>query len=220
MYTIAIDGPAGAGKSTIAKRVAKALNILYLDTGAMYRTVAHKALREGIAIDSEPDVRGMLEKTDVRVKYMNGAQRMFESGKDVTEFIREHEISKAASDISRHPCVRMAMVELQRSIAKEQSVVMDGRDIGTFVLPNAKHKFFITATPQERAKRRYLELEQKGGLGEETLASIEAAIRARDEADANRAFAPLKKAVDAVLIDTTLLSIDEAVQKVLEELTR
>ncbi len=218
MYTIAIDGPAGAGKSTVAKRVAKALDILYLDTGAMYRTVAYKALSEGVPVEDEAAVQKMLENTDVRVKYEDGAQRMFESGADVTAFIRAHEISKAASDISKHPAVRVAMVELQRAIAKEQSVVMDGRDIGTFVLPEAKHKFFLTAAPGERAKRRLLELEQTGKLGGETLESIEASIRARDAQDANRAFAPLRKADDAVLIDTTSMTIDQAVEKVLERL--
>ncbi len=218
MYTIAIDGPAGAGKSTIAKRVAKALDILYLDTGAMYRTVAYKALKEGVPVEDEAAVQKMLETTDVRVQYMDGAQRMFESGEDVTAYIREHAISKAASDISKHPCVRIAMVELQRRIASEQSVVMDGRDIGTFVLPGAKHKFFLTATPEERAKRRWLELEQTGKLAGETLENIEASIRARDEQDANRAFAPLKQAEDAVLIDTTRLTIDEAAERVLEML--
>ncbi len=218
MYTIAIDGPAGAGKSTIAKRVAKALDILYLDTGAMYRTVAYKALNEGVPIENEALVAKMLETADVSVQYIDGAQRMFESKRDVTAYIREHAISKAASDISKHPCVRVAMVELQRKIAQEQSVVMDGRDIGTFVLPGAKHKFFLTATPEERAKRRWLELEQTGKLSGETLASIEASIRARDEQDSNRAFAPLKQAEDAVLIDTTRLTIDEAVEKVLERL--
>ncbi len=218
MFTIAIDGPAGAGKSTVAKRVAKALDILYLDTGAMYRTVAHKALSEGVPVDDEAAVAKMLKTTAVRVKYENGAQRMFEGGKDVTAFIRAHEISKAASDISRHPSVRMAMVELQREIAKEQSVVMDGRDIGTFVLPKAQYKFYLTAAPGERAKRRLLELEQAGKFGGETLESIETSIRARDEADASRAFAPLKRAEDAVFIDTTRMTIEEAVEKVLESL--
>ncbi len=218
MITIAIDGPAGAGKSTVAKRVAKALDILYLDTGAMYRTVAYKALSEGVPVGDEAAVQKMLESTDVRVKYENGAQRMLEGGMDVTAFIRAHEISKAASDISRHPSVRVARVELQREIAKEQSVVMDGRDIGTFVLPKARHKFFLTAEPGERAKRRWLELKQAGKLSGETLESIEASIRARDEADANRAFAPLKQAEDAILVDTTRLTIDEAVEKVLERL--
>ncbi len=218
MYTIAIDGPAGAGKSTVAKRVAKALDILYLDTGAMYRTVAYKALKEGVPVENEAAVQKMLESTDVRVKYENGAQRMLEGGKDVTAFIRDHEISKAASDISKHPSVRIAMVELQREIALEQSVVMDGRDIGTFVLPKAKHKFFLNAAPAERAKRRWLELKQAGKLSGETLESIEDSIRARDEADANRAFAPLKQAEDAILVDTTRLTIDEAVEKVLERL--
>ena len=143
---------------------------------------------------------------------------MFENGVDVTGFIRAHGISMAASDISKHPSVRMAMVELQREIASEQSVVMDGRDIGTFVLPKAKHKFFLTAAPEERAKRRLLELKQTGRLGGETLESIEASIRARDAQDASRAFAPLKQAEDAVVIDTTRLTIDEAAQKILETL--
>ncbi len=218
MYTIAIDGPASAGKSTVAKRVAKALDILYLDTGAMYRTIAYKALSAGVSVEDEAAVQKMLENTAVRVRYIDGAQRMFESGKDVTAFIRAHEISKAASDISKHPCVRVAMVELQREIASEQSVVMDGRDIGTFVLPEAKHKFFLTAAPGERAKRRWIELKQEDKLGDETLESIEASIRARDAADASRAFAPLRQAEDAVLIDTTSLTIDEAVEKVLERL--
>lgn len=210
---IAIDGPAGAGKSTIAKLLAAKLYILYLDTGAMYRAVGLKALNSGVSVTDEAAVEKMLKNTKVDVSVENGVQRVFLDGTDVSAEIREHRVSKAASDISAVPCVRYKMVELQREIAKKRDTVLDGRDIGTFVLPNAEHKFFLTASVDERAKRRYNELIKKGESCE--LSKIKADITERDYNDTHRALAPLKKADDAVEVDTTNLSIDEVVNVLL-----
>ena len=159
---IAIDGPAGAGKSTIAKLLAKKLGILYLDTGAMYRAVGLKAIENGVDVTDETAVKKMLDSTTVDVKSEEGVQHVYLDGKDVTGKIREHRVSKAASDISAVPCVRYKMVDLQREIAARCDTVLDGRDIGTFVLPNAEYKIFLTASVAERARRRYEELKAKG----------------------------------------------------------
>lgn len=210
---IAIDGPAGAGKSTIAKLLAAKLGILYLDTGAMYRAVGLKALNSGVSVTDEAAVEAMLKNTKVDVSVENGVQLVFLDGADVSAEIREHRVSKAASDISAVPCVRYKMVELQREIAKKRDTVLDGRDIGTFVLPGAEHKFFLTASVDERAKRRYNELIKKGESCE--FDKIKADITERDYNDTHRALAPLKKADDAVEVDTTKLSIDEVVSVLL-----
>lgn len=162
MINIAIDGPSGAGKSTVAKMISRKLNILYLDTGAMYRAVGLKALRNNVDISSETEVKTMLDDTNVEIRYENGVQKIFLDKENVDGFIREHAVSKAASDISAIPCVRLKMVELQREIAFKNDCVLDGRDIGSFVLPNAFPKVFLTASPQERAKRRQLQLAEKG----------------------------------------------------------
>ena len=198
---IAIDGPAGAGKSTIAKLLAKKLGILYLDTGAMYRAVGLKAIENGVDVTDETAVKKMLDSTTVDVKSEEGVQHVYLDGKDVTGKIREHRVSKAASDISAVPCVRYKMVDLQREIAARCDTVLDGRDIGTFVLPNAEYKIFLTASVAERARRRYEELKAKGE--ECTLESVASDIEKRDYNDSHRALAPLRKADDAVEIDTS-----------------
>ena len=209
---IAIDGPAGAGKSTIAKLLAKKLGILYLDTGAMYRAVGLKAIENGVYVTDETAVKKMLDSTTVDVKSEEGVQHVYLDGKDVTGKIREHRVSKAASDISAVPCVRYKMVDLQREIAARCDTVLDGRDIGTFVLPNAEYKIFLTASVAERARRRYEELKAKGE--ECTLESVASDIEKRDYNDSHRALAPLRKADDAVEIDTTDLSIEEVADKI------
>lgn len=211
---IAIDGPAGAGKSTIAKLLAAKLGILYLDTGAMYRAVALKALNTGVAISDDAAVEKILIDTKIDVKQENGVQHVYLDGKDVSTDIRENRVSKAASDISAVPCVRYKMVELQREIAAKCDTVLDGRDIGTFVLPNAEHKIFLTADAEERAKRRYAELKAKGSVL--TFEQIKDDIIKRDYNDSHRALAPLKKADDATEVDTTSMTIDEVVAKLCE----
>lgn len=209
---IAIDGPAGAGKSTIAKLLAAKLGILYLDTGAMYRAVGLKALNTDVEISDATAVEKMLANTEIDVRQENGVQRVYLDGKDVSTDIRENKVSKAASDISAVPCVRYKMVELQREIASKCDTVLDGRDIGTYVLPNAEHKIFLTASAEERAKRRYAELKAKGS--DLSLEQIRDDIVKRDYNDSHRALAPLKKADDATEVDTTSMTIDEVVEKI------
>lgn len=213
MINIAIDGPSGAGKSTVAKMISRKLNILYLDTGAMYRAVGLKALRNNLDISSETEVKTMLDDTNVEIRYENGVQKIFLDKENVDGFIREHAVSKAASDISAIPCVRLKMVELQREIAFKNDCVLDGRDIGSFVLPNAFPKVFLTASPQERAKRRQLQLAEKGE--NISFEKILADIRERDANDENRAFAPLVKARDAVLIDSSDLTAEQVCEKII-----
>ncbi len=209
---IAIDGPAGAGKSTIAKLLAAKLGILYLDTGAMYRAVGLKALNTGVDISDEAAVEKMLADTKIDVTQENGVQHVYLDGNDVSSTIRENAVSKAASDISAVPCVRYKMVELQREIASRCDTVLDGRDIGTFVLPNAEYKIFLTASAEERAKRRYAELKAKGSTL--TLEQIKDDIVKRDYNDSHRTLAPLKKADDATEVDTTAMSIDDVVGRI------
>lgn len=215
MTNIAIDGPAGAGKSTIAKAVAKDLGMIYLDTGAMYRATAYYALQQGIDLKDEPKVAHMLETLEMEISYdENGAQQICVNGINTTPFLREHYMSKAASDISALPCVRYKMVDLQRDFASKHDVVLDGRDIGTFVLPNANCKFFLTASPEERANRRYKELVAKGQTVDyDTLLKD---IIQRDYQDSHREVAPLKQADDAMAVDTTSMSIDDVVSYVKE----
>lgn len=209
---IAIDGPAGAGKSTIAKLLAAKLGILYLDTGAMYRAVGLKALNTGVDISDAAAVEKMLADTEIDVTQENGVQHVYLDGNDVSSVIRENAVSKAASDISAVPCVRYKMVELQREIASRCDTVLDGRDIGTFVLPNAEYKIFLTASAEERAKRRYAELKAKGSTL--TLEQIKDDIVKRDYNDSHRALAPLKKADDATEVDTTAMGIDDVVGRI------
>ena len=214
MLNIAIDGPAGAGKSTVAKAVAKDLGLIYLDTGAMYRATAYYALQQGVSVTDEESVKKLLENMSMDIVYENGAQQIYVNGINTTPYLREHYMSKAASDISALPPVRYKMVELQREFAKSHDVVLDGRDIGTFVLPDANCKFFLTATPEERATRRYKELVERGqSVDYDTLLQD---IIQRDYNDSHRAVAPLKQAEDAKYVDTTSMSIEDVVAHIKE----
>ncbi|MDR1092537.1 MAG: (d)CMP kinase [Clostridiales bacterium] len=206
---IAIDGPAGAGKSTVAGKLAQKLNILHLDTGAMYRAAALYALEQGADPADGRAAEALVPQIGVTVEPSAGGQRTFLNGRDVSAAIREHRVSRAASDFSAHPCVRRKMAALQREIASALDMVLDGRDIGTYVLPNADFKFFLTADLEERARRRASELAQKGcpARYEEVLEDL----AQRDKNDSSRALAPLKKAEDAIAVDTTRNSADEIV---------
>ncbi len=213
MINIALDGPAGSGKSTIAKAISKKLNILYLDTGAMYRAVALVAHRNDVDCKSEEEVKKILPLVNVSVKYLNGGQRTYLGDEDVSEKIRENAISMKASAVSAHQCVREKLVELQRAIASGIDCVLDGRDIGTHVLPNAKYKFYVTASLEERTERRYSELIAKGQTVNKQALKEE--IATRDYNDSHRKFAPLRQAEDAVYLDTTFMTADEVVDFVL-----
>lgn len=211
---IAIDGPAGAGKSTVAKEIAKALNIHYLDTGAMYRALALYVLSKDVKIEDEKTVGEILPEADITVRYGDdGSQHVLIAGEDVTSRIRTPEVSMAASLVSAYPPVRDKLSALQRAVGERYDVVMDGRDITTNVLPHTKHKFFVTASSEERARRRCLELSNKGTPApyEEVLADIEK----RDHQDSTRAYMPLRQAPDALLVDTTNLTVDEVVSLML-----
>ena len=212
IFNIALDGPAGSGKSTIAKALARDYNILYLDTGAMYRACALKALRLGIDPKDKEAVEKLLPILDIKVEYKNGTQHTILDGEDVSSAIRENAVSMVASTISAHPCVRMKMVEMQRQIAKQTSCVLDGRDIGSTVLPDAKFKFFITADSRVRATRRYKELTARGETVD--FENLHAEIIARDKQDSEREFSPLVCAEDAVVIDTSAMDIEEVLSAV------
>ena len=209
IISIAIDGPSGAGNSTLARRCAAAFGFLYADTGAIYRTVGLAAVRAGIDRKDERAVAGLLPGLKIEMKYdAQGEQRMYLNGEDVSDAIRMPEISLAASDVSSLPVVRQFLLEMQRGLARTQSVLMDGRDIGTVVLPDADLKVFLTASAEERARRRVLQLQEKGVT--EDYEKVLQEIRYRDEQDMNRETAPLRQAEDAVLLDTTELSYDES----------
>lgn len=216
IYNIALDGPAGAGKSTIAKELSKALDILYLDTGAMYRALGLKAYNNKVDMYDDTQIKRLLGATRIDVKYVKGAQRTCLDKKDVSDKIREPHIGKAASDISAIPAVRYKMVELQRQIASRCSMVLDGRDIGTYVLPKAEFKFYITARPEIRAERRYRELLEKGQTA--VLEDVLKEINIRDGNDSKRAVAPLKKADDAVEIDTSDMTAEQAVETIIKKI--
>jgi len=211
--TVAIDGPAGAGKSTVARQLAKQLKYIYIDTGAMYRAVALAVLRSGIATDDIQRIVEFTSKLDIKLKYEGGANRVWLDGEDVTNEIRTPEVSKLVSIIAQIPAVRQIMLERQRELAKGGGVVMDGRDIGTKVLPHADVKIFLTASIAERARRRWLELVEKGY--DIDLADLEQEIARRDQMDRERAVSPLVQAADAILIDTTNLSIEQAVDRIM-----
>lgn len=211
---IAIDGPAGAGKSTIAKAIAKELDIIYLDTGAMYRAVALKALLDGVDSGNVEKLSLLVSNIDINIIYLEGEQRILLDNKDVTTQIRTPKMSLEASKVAVIPSVRIKMVEIQRQIAIKNNVVMDGRDIGTYVLPNADYKFFLIAEVKERAKRRFNEQIEKGIL-DVTFEEVLEDIIARDKNDTEREFAPLSKALDAIEIDTTNMSQIDVVNTIL-----
>lgn len=198
---IAIDGPAGAGKSSLAKAVAAKLGYTYIDTGALYRAIAFKTLQLGITISDSVSIKQMLLRTTISFRHINGTQCVYVDGKDVTGKIRTNEISSAASAISAIPDVRSFLLGLQRDIASKENVVMDGRDIGTVVLPNADIKIFLTASVEERAKRRYEE--QKNTIGSVTYEEIVSTMITRDKNDSERTVAPLKPATDAIILDNS-----------------
>lgn len=211
---IAIDGPSGAGKSTIAKLLAKKLGITYLDTGAMYRAIGLKAHNQKVDITDEAQVKALLSETKIEIRAGENGSIVILDGKDVSEEIRQNFVSKLASDISAIECVRVYLVDLQRKIASEQSTVLDGRDIGTVVLPKAEYKFYLTASVEERAHRRYLELIAKGQQVDE--ATVKKEIELRDYNDTHRKHSPLRKADDAIEIDSTFLTVSEVCDKMTE----
>ena len=214
-YSIAIDGPAGAGKSTIARRIAAELGYQYVDTGAIYRTVAYFMDLWGVSAKDVDGVNRYIDELTVAIEYDDeGKQHMIMNGMDVTDDIRTPEISKMASDVSAHACVREMLLDMQRDVAKQYNVVMDGRDIGTVVLPKADVKIFLTASAEVRAKRRTLELEAKGQRAD--FNQILNAIQERDYNESHRAIAPLKMARDSVKVDTSEMGIDEVVKTILE----
>lgn len=211
-YSIAIDGPAGAGKSTIAKRIAEQLQFIYVDTGAMYRAMAIFFLDNKISPENENAINEACKDVKVRITYENGAQQVILNDVNVTGRLRNEEVGTMASKTSVYPTVREKLVELQRELAKENNVIMDGRDIGTCVLPNANLKIYLTASVDARAKRRYDELVAKGENADYDV--IAADIRERDERDMNRDVSPLRQAEDAVLVDSSHMTIDEVVCRV------
>ena len=210
---IALDGPSGSGKSTIAKRLSSKLNILYLDTGAMYRATALKAISLGVDTLDEKGVLKFIDDINLEIKYINGAQHTYLDGEDVSDKIREPHVSMAASNISSLKCVRLKMVDMQRKIAGEMSCVLDGRDIGSYVLPNADFKFYITASVDVRADRRFKELMLKGHKVD--FEQLKQEIEQRDYNDKTRDFAPLTKAADAIEIDTSFMNVEQVIGKVI-----
>lgn len=214
-YTIAIDGPAGAGKSTIAKRVAKELSFIYVDTGAMYRAMALYFLRKGILPDETEKIEVACEDIQVSITYVNGEQQVWLNGENVSKEIRKEEVGNMASKTSVNSKVREKLVALQRELASRENVVMDGRDIGTQVLPDATAKIYLTASAEERARRRFLELQEKGMPA--NMEAIEADIIARDHRDMTREISPLRQAEDAVLVDASQMTIEEVTNAVIRE---
>ncbi len=217
VYSVTLDGPSGSGKTSIAKAVAERLGITYLDTGAMYRGVAYFMLNHGVDVANEQDVLQRLDDVDLHVTKEGGEQHIIVNGEDITSKIRTPEISMGASTVSKIPAVRLKLVDMQRKIAYNSSCVIDGRDIGSFVLPNAEFKFYLTADVDERAKRRYLEIKDKVKTSLET---VKEDLIARDEQDSKRAFAPLVVPQGAYVIDTTNLKFDEVLDLVLGKINK
>lgn len=214
LMKIAIDGPAGAGKSTISKGAAKRLGFVYIDTGAMYRAIGLAAVRRGIDTADAEGVKSILGDVDVEIRHNENGQLIFLNGEDVSADIRLPEISVAASDVAVIPEVRLKLVELQRKLAADTDVIMDGRDIGTYVLPDAELKIYLTASVEERANRRCRELKEKGV--ETDFEAVKADIEYRDKNDSGREFAPLKPADDSVYMDNTDMTLEESIDKVCE----
>lgn len=213
-YSIAIDGPAGAGKSTIAKRIARQRGLIYVDTGAMYRAMALYLIRSGIAPEETERIGEECEHADITIRHENGEQVVYLNGENVNPYLRTEEVGNMASKSSVNPKVREKLVRLQQKLAATAGVVMDGRDIGTCVLPDADVKIYLTASSTVRAKRRFEELASKGETPD--FESIEADIIERDERDMKREISPLRQADDAVLVDTSHMTIEEVVEKILE----
>ena len=214
IHNIAIDGPAGAGKSTIAKKVAKELSCVYVDTGAMYRAMALYLLRQKVSRENTSEIGTTCQNADITIEYQDGVQIVLLNGENVNEFLRTEEVGNMASVSSAIPEVRQKLLNLQRKLAATMSVVMDGRDIGTTILPDAEVKIYLTASSLTRARRRYLELQEKGI--DCNLEEIQKDIEERDERDMNRAVSPLKQAEDAVLVDSSDMTIEQVVSCILE----
>ena len=210
MISVAIDGPSGAGKSTLAKRLAKELGYLYVDTGAMYRAIGLFALRQGVDPKDEAAVTALLPQIQIELRYVDGAQRVLLCGEDVSEAIRAENVGMATSAVSAHPPVRAFLLELQRGMARTHDILMDGRDIGTVILPGATVKIFLTASAEARADRRFKELQEKGV--DTDYQTVLEDIRRRDYQDSHRATAPLRQAEDAVLVDTSEMDLEESFQ--------
>lgn len=207
MVSIAIDGPSGAGKSTLAKRLAKELGYIYVDTGAMYRSIGLYALRRGVDPKNADAVQALLPGIELGIQLQDGTQHVYLNGEDVSTDIRAEAVGMAASAVSAHPAVRAFLLDTQRNLAKGQNILMDGRDIGTVVLPDATVKIFLTASPEARAERRRKELEEKGQPAD--FATVLADIQQRDYQDTHRAVAPLKQAQDAVLVDSSEIDFEQ-----------
>lgn len=213
-FNIAVDGPAGAGKSTIAKLVAKRMNLIYVDTGAMYRAMALHMIKQGVDINDDAAVIAECVNADITIKYEDGVQVVYLNGENVNAFLRTEEVGNAASKTSVLPPLRARLLELQQNLAKNSDCIMDGRDIGTCVLPGADVKIYLTASSEVRAKRRYDELTAKGEVCD--IAKIRADIEERDYRDMNRETAPLKQAEDAVLVDSSYMTIEEVVDEIIK----
>ncbi|MDF2590515.1 MAG: cmk [Anaerocolumna sp.] len=213
-YNIAIDGPAGAGKSTIAKSIAKKLEFIYVDTGAMYRAMALFMIKQNIDFDNKDDIENACDSVNVTIEYKSGEQQVILNGENVTNLLRTEEVGKMASNVAKHNTVRSKMVVLQQNLAAKANVIMDGRDIGTVVLPKADLKVYLTASSEERALRRWRELTEKGISC--NIKEIEQDIIDRDKQDMNREISPLKQADDAILLDSSNMSIDEVIDKIIE----
>ena len=214
IYNIAIDGPAGAGKSTIARRVAKELSFIYVDTGAMYRAMALYLLRKEVNKDDTEQIGNICQDAEISIEYKNGEQIVLLNGENVNSYLRTEEVGNMASVSSAVPRVREKLLSLQRKLAKDMSVVMDGRDIGTTILPDADVKIYLTASSLTRAKRRYLELQEKGTVC--NLDDIQKDIEERDQRDMSREISPLRQAEDAVLVDSSNLTIQQVVDRILQ----